>query len=50
VLISPLFVIFLLTKVSGIPLLEAKADKKWAKNTAYQDYKKRTPSLVPKVF
>ncbi|MFT6268371.1 MAG: steroid 5-alpha reductase family enzyme [Alphaproteobacteria bacterium] len=50
VLISPLFVILLLTKVSGVPLLEDKADKKWAANKAYQDYKNRTPPLIPKVF
>ena len=30
-LISPLFVIWLLTKVSGIPLLEKHADKTWGK-------------------
>jgi steroid 5-alpha reductase family enzyme len=28
-LISPVFVYFLLTKLSGVPLLEDKADKKW---------------------
>lgn len=28
-LISPLFVYLLLTKVSGVPMLEAKANKKW---------------------
>jgi len=28
-LICPFFVYFLLSKVSGVPLLEAKADKKW---------------------
>ena len=48
-LISPLFVILLLTKVSGIPLLEAKADERWHNNQAYQAYKKRTPILVPKI-
>lgn len=49
-LISPLFVIFLLTKVSGIPLLEAKANGRWHDNQAYQAYKKRTPILIPKLF
>jgi steroid 5-alpha reductase family enzyme len=47
-LISPLFVILLLTKVSGIPLLEAKADERWQDNQDYQAYKKRTPILIPK--
>jgi steroid 5-alpha reductase family enzyme len=49
-LISPLFVIVLLTKVSGIPLLEAKADKKWHNNPDYQAYKRTTPTLVPRFF
>lgn len=50
VLISPIFVILLLTKISGVPLLEAKADKRWAENSDYQQYKSRTPVLVPKLF
>ena len=47
-LISPVFVTFLLTKVSGIPLLEAKADKRWGGQDEYETYKKRTPVLIPK--
>ena len=46
-LISPLFVFLLLTKVSGVPLLEAKADKRWGDNPDYQDYKANTPVLFP---
>lgn len=46
-LISPLFVILLLTRVSGIPLLEAKADKKWGGQPAYEAYKKNTPVIIP---
>lgn len=46
-LLSPLFVTLLLTKVSGIPLLEARADAKWGGNPAYEDYKGRVPVLVP---
>lgn len=49
-LISPLFVYFLLTKISGIPMLEAKADKKWGGQADYVDYKSNTPVLVPKLF
>lgn len=48
-LISPLFVWLLLTKVSGIPLLEAKSDKRWGKDPEYLEYKKNTPVLVPKL-
>ncbi len=47
-LISPLFVTLLLTKVSGVPLLEQRADQKWQNNPDYQAYKSRTPVLVPK--
>ncbi len=47
-LISPVFVAFLLMKVSGIPLLEAKADKRWGGQDVYEAYKRRTPVLVPK--
>lgn len=48
-LLSPIFVALLLTRVSGIPLLEARADKKWAGQADYEAYKKRTPVLLPKV-
>jgi steroid 5-alpha reductase family enzyme len=46
-LISPVFVTLLLTRVSGIPLLEQKADKKWGGQPDYEDYKKSTPVLIP---
>ena len=46
-LVSPAFVWLLLTRVSGIPLLEAQADRKWGADPAYQSYKARTPVLVP---
>jgi steroid 5-alpha reductase family enzyme len=49
-LISPLFVILLLTKISGISLQEKQADERWADNSDYQAYKKRTPVLIPKLF
>lgn len=48
-LISPLFVILLLTRVSGIPLLEQKADKKWGGQEDYEAYKKTTPVLIPRL-
>jgi steroid 5-alpha reductase family enzyme len=49
-LISPLFVYALLSKGSGIPLLERSADKKWGSDPEYQAYKKNTPVLFPKLF
>jgi steroid 5-alpha reductase family enzyme len=48
-MISPLFVTLLLTRVSGVPLLEQKADKKWGGQEDYESYKKNTPVLIPKL-
>ena len=48
VMISPVFVTLLLTKVSGVPMLEKKADKRWGDDADYQAYKARTPVLVPR--
>lgn len=44
-LISPVFVYLLLTRMSGIPLLEARSDAKWGDDPEYQAYKERTPVL-----
>ena len=46
--VSPLFVAVLLTKVSGIPLLEQRADKRWGLDDDYEAYKSRTPVLLPR--
>ena len=48
-LVSPLFVVLLLTQVSGIPMLERRADKKWGGDPIYQAYKRSTPVLVPRL-
>lgn len=48
-LISPVFVTLLLTKISGIPLLEKRADEQWGGQEDYEDYKKNTPVLIPKL-
>jgi steroid 5-alpha reductase family enzyme len=47
-LISPLFVILLLTRVSGVPMLEKRADEKWGGQDEYEAYKERTPVLIPR--
>jgi len=44
-LISPIFVFVLMTYISGVRMLEARADRKWGDDKAYQDYKARTPVL-----
>lgn len=48
-LISPVFVTLLLTRVSGVPLLEKKADLKWGGQAEYETYKKQTPVLIPRI-
>lgn len=45
--LSPLFITLLLTRVSGIPLLEAAANKRWGQDADFQAYKKTTPVLWP---
>jgi steroid 5-alpha reductase family enzyme len=45
-LISPLFVVVLLTRVSGVPMLEKSADEKWGGQADYEEYKARTSLLI----
>lgn len=47
-LISPVFVAILLTRISGIPILEKRADDKWGDDKTYQEYKQKTSVLIPK--
>jgi len=47
-LISPIFVAILLTRVSGIPILESLADEKWGGQAEYENYKGKTSVLIPK--
>jgi len=47
-LLSPVFVAFLLTRVSGVPPLEKRADEKWGGQDDYEAYKARTPVLAPR--
>jgi steroid 5-alpha reductase family enzyme len=44
---SPIFITYILIFVSGIPLLEKRYDKKYADNKKYQEYKKKTSTLIP---
>ena len=45
--LSPLYIFCMLVFVSGVPLLERSADKKWGKDPAYQAYKQKTRVLIP---
>jgi steroid 5-alpha reductase family enzyme len=47
-MISPLFIILQLTRISGIPMLEARAEEKWGGQPDYEAYKASTPVLIPK--
>eukprot|EP00928_Gymnodinium_smaydae_P014579 TRINITY_DN15366_c1_g2_i2.p1 TRINITY_DN15366_c1_g2~~TRINITY_DN15366_c1_g2_i2.p1 ORF type:complete len:298 (-),score=21.33 TRINITY_DN15366_c1_g2_i2:263-1156(-) len=45
--LSPVTTWLLLSKVSGVPMLEAKGEKTWGNEPAYQWYMKHTPCFVP---
>jgi steroid 5-alpha reductase family enzyme len=45
-LISPVFITLLLTRISGVPMLERRADEKWGGQADYEAYKARTSILV----
>lgn len=47
-LVSPVFVWVLLTRISGIRLLEARGRQRWAGDPAYRAYVERTPPLLPR--
>ena len=46
--ISPVFVFLLLTKLSGIPMLDRRALERWGDDEAYQKYRENTPALFPR--
>jgi len=46
-LISPIFVIFLLVKISGVRLLEEGGQKRWGADPAYQQYIATTSMIIP---
>jgi len=46
-LISPVFVYVLLTKISGIAMVERRGMRKWGDDPAYRAYLERTPALFP---
>eukprot|EP00620_Florenciella_sp_RCC1587_P017056 CAMPEP_0182565382 /NCGR_PEP_ID=MMETSP1324-20130603/7118_1 /TAXON_ID=236786 /ORGANISM="Florenciella sp., Strain RCC1587" /LENGTH=335 /DNA_ID=CAMNT_0024779021 /DNA_START=78 /DNA_END=1085 /DNA_ORIENTATION=- len=44
--VSPVFVVLLISFISGIPKLEARADVKWGGNPEYEKYKRTTSVLL----
>ena len=49
-LISPVFTYLLLVYVSGVRMLEARADKNWGQDKKYVKYKSETPVLIIKYW
>ena len=49
-LLTPIFVYLLLTRVSGVNLLEDIGEKRWGNSKEYQKYKEKTPLFFPKLF
>ena len=48
--ISPVFIFLLLTKISGIPILDRRALEKWGDDVEYQKYRENTPALFPRLI
>lgn len=46
--ISPIFVYVLLTRISGVNLLDGIGKDRWGDDPAYQEYRKNTPVLFPR--
>ena len=47
-LVSPVFVAALLIGISGIPLLERRAEERWGNDPEYRAYRDHTPALIPR--
>ena len=47
--VSPIFVYILLTKVSGVPILDRRALEKWGEDAAYLQYRENTAQRRPRL-
>ena len=47
--VSPVFVYLLLTRISGITLLDERGLAKWGDDPHYQRYRSETPALIPRM-
>jgi len=45
-MVSPVFVVVLLTRVSGVPILERQATARWGDDQDYLEYRTNTPVLL----
>jgi len=48
--VAPAFVAWALLRVTGVPLSEEKYDKLYGDRKDYQEWRKNTPLLVPRIF
>lgn len=48
--VSPVFVTCLLTKISGIPLLERQGLRRWKDDPQFLSYIRGTPKLIPFIY
>jgi len=49
-LIGPIFITLIICCFSGVPILEKKADKRYAGNKDYEEYKNNTGLVIPSVL
>ena len=47
--ISPIFIYLLLTKISGVPILDRRGLEKWGDQPEYHKYRYETPTLLPRL-
>ena len=47
-LVSPVFIWLLLTRISGVRMLDAAAARRWQDDPGYAAYRARTPVLIPR--
>ena len=47
--ISPIFIYLLLTKISGVPILDRRGLEKWGEQPEYHKYREETPTLLPRL-
>ena len=47
--ISPIFIYLLLTKISGVPILDRRGLEKWGDQPEYHKYREGTPTLLPRL-
>lgn len=47
--ISPIYVFIMIRYISGVPMLESRADSKWGRDRRYIEYKEKSGLIFPKI-